>query len=271
MTFDQPNTQKILSKVSRLSLLILSLCLSVSCSLRNKSPETIATDPLPSPSPTVEKIPTPLPLELQPIPETKTTPTPEEKQPETPQTTVEKPLPIPTIPTPESTPPVVAFRPQTADDILKYVYQEKNKLNLCDGTIDDAVSQEVSSVYTLDEKRYLVELLCFMGPYQGSYQYFLYSLTPTGFDLKPLTLDRFEPDETGKMNKTKAQSVGGLPDYNESEKSLIILTKGRGLSDCGSLAEYKLTESDLELVEYRFKEECDGKYIEPEEYPKIYP
>lgn len=54
--------------------------------------------------------------------------------------------------------------------------------------------------------------------------------------------------------------------------ALTSFTVDRGLSDCGSYEVHRFTpEGNLELIEYRAKRECDGKFREPTQYPLIYP
>ncbi|SDR34113.1 DUF1176 domain-containing protein [Pseudovibrio sp. Tun.PSC04-5.I4] len=53
--------------------------------------------------------------------------------------------------------------------------------------------------------------------------------------------------------------------------ALSSFTVDRGLSDCGSYEVHRFTaEGYLELIEYRAKHTCDGKFREPTDYPLIY-
>ncbi|MFS8182700.1 DUF1176 domain-containing protein [Pseudovibrio denitrificans] len=54
--------------------------------------------------------------------------------------------------------------------------------------------------------------------------------------------------------------------------ALTSFTVDRGLSDCGSFEVHRFTSDGyLELIEYRAKRNCDGKFREPTDYPLIYP
>ncbi len=155
--------------------------------------------------------------------------------------------------------------------VLQHIYENVELLGVCDGDLDRDMSQEVSAVYPVSDRQYLVELLCFMGAYQGSYEYLLYRSTPTSAEVSPLKLDRFEPNDAGKLAKINTRAVSGLPSYNPEQKTLTMVTQYRGLADCGSMAQYQWQGDNFELLEYRSKAECDGNYLKPEQYPKIYP
>lgn len=155
--------------------------------------------------------------------------------------------------------------------VLPYIYQNAEKTNLCEGELDKSASEQFSSVYPLAQNRYLVQILCFMGAYQGNYRYFLYEKQTDSVSVQPLSLERYEPDDAGKITKTSENNVGGSPDYDPGQKTLSIMTKYRGLGDCGSLAKYQWDSDRFKVVEYRVKDKCDGKYIEPDKYTQVYP
>lgn len=160
--------------------------------------------------------------------------------------------------------------PKSQEQILSTIQQQGAKLNLCEGAIDENISTKMSSVYPLADNKYLVEFLCFLGAYQGNYQYFIYENTENS-QIHLLTLDDYYIDESGEIKPEKVNFITGLPTYNSEEKTLVLLTKYRGLGDCGSLAKYKLQENKLKLLEYRIKKNCDGVYLDPEKYSRIYP
>jgi hypothetical protein len=166
---------------------------------------------------------------------------------------------------------VLAEQNKQRSAVLPYIYQNAEKTNLCEGELDRSASEQFSSVYPLAQNRYLVQILCFMGAYQGNYRYFLYEKQADSVSVQPLSLERYEPDDAGKITKTLENNVGGSPDYNAGQKTLSMITKYRGLDDCGSLAKYQWDRDRFKVVEYRVKDRCDGKYIEPEKYIQVYP
>lgn len=157
------------------------------------------------------------------------------------------------------------------EHILNNIYASASNLKLCDGDIDKSLSQDSSSVYELNNREYLVEILCFLGAYQGNYQYFLYQIKDAQVEIKPLSFQQFIQDEENKIQLKNISSLAGSPVYDQDNQILTIVAKARGLADCGSFAQYQWKNSEFILLEYRIKEKCDGNYLPPENYPKIYP
>jgi hypothetical protein len=179
--------------------------------------------------------------------------------------------PSPTSPTPASPPSESPTTANPSGDPLEYLYNNLNELGVCQGDIDLEASRQGSEVYRVGEQTYLVQLMCFLAAYQGSYEYYLYRETASGIEVKPLTFTVFEPTESGQMRATQTRFVGGLPDYNPEQQRLTVFTKFRGLGDCGAFAQYRFEENEFDLLEYRIKQECDGNYVEPEQYTQVYP
>lgn len=180
----------------------------------------------------------------------------------------------------QSTPVIRGYSPSQEDPkqqednypkILQDINNNLTKLNACEGEIDHSTSQEMSSVYPINKKQYIVEFLCFLGAYQGNYEYFLYDQTSEKTKITPLSLAVFESNSSGKLIRNNVNLVGGIPDYEPQQQVLTVLTKYRGLGDCGSLGKYKWEGKKFKLLEYRVKEACDGTYLEPEKYAKVYP
>ncbi|PSN18233.1 hypothetical protein C7271_13580 [filamentous cyanobacterium CCP5] len=174
----------------------------------------------------------------------------------------------------ESTPGTAAAPAQTGDlpeneAILQTVYDQIEALDLCDGTFQPEPAAGESQVYPMDDQA-LVELLCATTAYQLVYAYVVYH---SDGSLEPLSLDVFYPDSTGEFVRASQAVVAGLADFEPNTGLLTIFSKGRGLADCGSLAEYRWTGRELALELYRYKE-CDtpdGEFVEPADYPQIYP
>ena len=169
-----------------------------------------------------------------------------------------------------------SFPTKSKEEILEEVYNRQDELKFCQFEMDVSISQSASSVYQINDGIYLVQIVCFLGAYQANYEYLRYSLTPSplnSFEVKiePLTFTTIKSDKSGNFFKTKVTSIAGLSNYNRQKQLLTIYTKYRGLGDCGSLVEYQWKDSSFDLVEYREKEDCDGTYIEQENYPLIYP
>lgn len=131
--------------------------------------------------------------------------------------------------------------PLSDTEVLQYVFENVEDLGVCDGEFDVATSQEVSSVYKLNEEQRLIELLCFMGAYQGSYTYLLYSPTATGTALQTLNID-----------------VAGLPTFDPSQNILTVVTKHTGSGACVETTQYQWKETDFEQISVEFTENLPG-------------
>jgi hypothetical protein len=157
------------------------------------------------------------------------------------------------------------------EQIIKAIDQQQNSLNLCNQEQDPDLSADSVQVYQLNEREYLVEILCFLGAYQPNHQYFVTLIdSPSNFAIKPIFFTTFKV-RNKDLQLTNSRTLTGIANFEPDSKSLIIETKGRGLGDCGSFAIYQWENNNFQLKEYRYKGNCDGIYLNPEDYPLIYP
>ena len=159
---------------------------------------------------------------------------------------------------------------QTLAAVLEEIRDRAEELQLCEGETNQETWTR-SQIYSTGQGAYIAEILCFMAAYQGSYEYWLYEPADAGAKIEPLTLTSFQETESGELVQWEAPGVGGLPEYDPKQQTLTVFSKARGLGDCGTLAQYQFADNAFQLMEYRAKLECDGNYIEPEDYPLIYP
>ncbi len=155
--------------------------------------------------------------------------------------------------------------------IINTIYQQKESLNLCNEEQDKDLSSDSAKVYQLNEQEYLGEILCFLGAYQPNYQYFFVIVNSNSeLEIKPIFFTTFRA-KNKDLQLTDTRTLTGITNFELETKSLIIETKGRGLGDCGSFAVYQWENNNFNLKEYRYKGNCDGVYLNPEDYPLIYP
>lgn len=157
------------------------------------------------------------------------------------------------------------------EQIIKAIYQQKDSLNLCNQEQDQDLSLDSTQVYKLNEQGYLVEILCFLGAYQPNYQYFFTLVNSTSnIEIKPIFFSTFKA-KNKDLQLINSQTLTGITNFEPESKSLTIESKGRGLGDCGTFAVYQWENNHFNLQEYRYKGNCDGVYLNPEDYPLIYP
>jgi hypothetical protein len=160
----------------------------------------------------------------------------------------------------------------SAADPLKYVLQNRESLGICKDNFraEDGQKGMGSKAFQITDKKYLVQIQCFLAAYQGNFEYALWiDETPTP-RVVPLEFDSFqEPKEGEKPKRVTDRSIAGLPRFNVRSQTLTNFTKFRGVGDCGSSALYKLEGDRIVLQEYRAKYDCDGKYTQ--DFPIVYP
>jgi len=157
---------------------------------------------------------------------------------------------------------------QEKQDIVTKIFNNQKDIGLCNQERDQSLSNDSAEIYALSQNQYLVEILCFLGAYQGNYQYLLYN--PMDSTMEKISFATFR-DNPQDLRLTNTFTLNGMPEFDDIEKTLSLHTKSRGLGDCGSFAFYQWENNQFTLKEYRYKSDCDGVYLPPEEYPLIYP
>ncbi|MFM7888985.1 MAG: DUF1176 domain-containing protein [Pseudanabaena sp.] len=155
---------------------------------------------------------------------------------------------------------------------LQYVLDNRESLGVCKDNFraEDGKKGMGSKAFQISDKKYLVQIQCFLAAYQGNFEYVLWIDDAP----KPLTIllefDSFQEGKNGeKPIRTKDRSIAGAPRVNVRSQTITNFTKFRGVGDCGSSAIYKLEGDRMVLQEFRAKFECDGKYVQ--DMPVIYP
>lgn len=152
--------------------------------------------------------------------------------------------------------------------IIEKVYSQQQKINLCNQQRDKDLSQDSANIFILNDRTYLIEIICFLGAYQSNYQYLLFDRTSE--EITVLNFDTFD-NSTDNLKLTNTNTLNGMTDFDTTEQNLIVISKSRGMGDCGSFAQYKWKLDRFKLIEYRYKKDCDEVYLPPENYPLIYP
>ncbi|MBD2175602.1 DUF1176 domain-containing protein [Pseudanabaena sp. FACHB-1998] len=155
---------------------------------------------------------------------------------------------------------------------LQYVLQNRESLGICKDNFraEDGSKAIGSREFQISEKKYLVQIQCFLAAYQGSFEYALWIDESPKPRVIPLEFDGFQESKEGEPPKRiTSRSIAGTPRFNVRSQTMTNFTKFRGVGDCGSSALYKLEGDRMVLQEFRAKYACDGKYIK--DFPIIYP
>lgn len=159
----------------------------------------------------------------------------------------------------------------STSDPLQYVLQNRENLGVCKDNFRAEDGRGMGSkAFQITDKKYLVQIQCFLAAYQGSFEYVLWIDEAPKPRAIPLEFDSFQEPEAGKKPKRITdRALAGLPRFNVRSQTLTNFTKFRGPADCGSSALYKLEGDRMVLQEYRAKYACDGNYVQ--DFPIIYP
>lgn len=277
-------------KTALLTGLVLSLSLLISSC--GQSEETTPTSITAPPQPTTEKN-TDLPegaadkSDSTIVNPTETVPAAPQSPPATGKNgTKSVPIPVPAAKppvAPRNVPPVsdfddgqaIAKNFQSVDisgTIVPYLIANRQKIGACQDTLfDPNFVNTASNTYRVGENAYLVHFVCGSSAYQTLQEYYLYEKTTDEPVITSLPLTYFYTDLQGKLVKATERTMAGFSNFDPPTQTIDIFTKGRGLGDCGSLGFYKLVGSELKLQRFLAKDECDGNYIDPINYPQVYP
>ena len=156
-------------------------------------------------------------------------------------------------------------------------FSKYSSITKCKLPSGNSVDPAYIAAYELNQKDYLIELICFRPHYNGDYQYILYSEDPLNPKAKIIPFNTLDPSlvESEEIQKIELLMISGVPHFFPEDNTLRVFHKGIGAGGCGYAAEYKLIEGKFELQEFR-KYDCYSSGAvqvskSPEEFPKIYP
>jgi hypothetical protein len=154
------------------------------------------------------------------------------------------------------------------NELINTILSKQKELNLCDDVFQEDFLKEMSRVYQIDAQRMLVEIICYGGAYQPGFQYFLVN---SDNDIQPVFLTKLD-NETGEGEIVQVEEtfLTGLPEYDQTKKTLSIFRKYAGHGGCGYEAKYQWQEDSFELLEFKANFDCDNP-VYSENWPIIYP
>jgi hypothetical protein len=127
--------------------------------------------------------------------------------------------------------------------------------------------------YSLSDKRFLVQITCTLGSYQGTYSFVLLDESVSPSKSAVLSFTTFEDSgESGpnRLQKTQATELTGTPDFDRGTQGLRVVNKFRGLGDCGFLTVYDFSKGQADLMRVQGKLSCDGKGpFDPKDWKNI--
>lgn len=114
----------------------------------------------------------------------------------------------------------------------------------------------------IDKDNTLFLVPCYAAAYNVVYRTYLTSTSPP--TPRQLLFAQYS-DELGWTGTGELMNLS----YDAKTKSLLALSKSRGLGDCGSSARYQWNAYAFKMIEYRYWSACDGTRL-PKDWPVIY-
>ncbi|MBW4520171.1 MAG: DUF1176 domain-containing protein [Scytolyngbya sp. HA4215-MV1] len=160
-------------------------------------------------------------------------------------------------------------RPEYQAIVAKMLHHQDRVFEmLSDCESEDPAVIQRSEFYKISDQQFIFQRVCFLAAYNVSYAFFLYTETPTDAQVKPLKITTYRQDEnTKEISKEDSHLFAGLAKYDEKNQELSLISKYRGIGDCGISGKYQFQNNELVLQEFLADFECDGKI----EFNKVYP
>jgi Protein of unknown function (DUF1176) len=129
--------------------------------------------------------------------------------------------------------------------------------------------------FDLGGRRYLTEVGCARAAYQEVYRYFLLDESGAPVRARPFKLPTLTPDANGQWQAAELDELAGETTFDAKRKLLTVMTRARGLGDCGTRAVYSvdLKTGRLVLTDL-WGRDCDGepdKAPPPDQWPRVFP
>jgi hypothetical protein len=106
--------------------------------------------------------------------------------------------------------------------------------------------------HSLGHGNYLVVIEVHESSYQPRWLFMHYSESgKTPARLLKLKTYEGDDDDVNKISTRLLAEVEGVPTFDAIKKNLMLLTKGRGIGDCGSQVRYKITPTRAIPIEAR--------------------
>ncbi|MCA2736323.1 hypothetical protein [Microcystis sp. M158S2] len=96
-------------------------------------------------------------------------------------------------------------KPHFNDEKLVYIYGNRRRFRVCEENTGDEANEvsdrllefrkKTSHAYQIDTQKYILELSCYPGAYNVYKEYYLYSITNYGIEIKPLLLISSDGEE----------------------------------------------------------------------------
>jgi len=157
------------------------------------------------------------------------------------------------------------------DPILEDLIARKDQLQLCQNVpFEPDLARKNTQIHPLTDNQFLVTVVC--GIVQGQYMHENYRYeTSTPPIVTPLTVAFRKINTNGETTTTIVRTVEGAGEYDPTTQTLKITTLFDQLGDCGMVGFYQLNQTTFEIQKLLAKPDCSTGYLDPQDYPQVYP
>jgi hypothetical protein len=134
---------------------------------------------------------------------------------------------------------------------------------------DTAFAPDRVTIHPLEAGVELVEVLCEMAAYQGIYAYLIRDTRGAAPAVTHVRFPWVRTEDGVTGQPTEVGELVGNPRYDAARRELSVVTRYRGVGDCGEAATIRFAGTVPELVTFRAKLDCDGRAADSAEWPRV--
>jgi len=119
------------------------------------------------------------------------------------------------------------------------------------------------TLYEIDDRYALIEILCARGAYQGSQMYGYVNHTTSPMTTQLITFEHYLPADEATLEKTVTQELWGEATFLPQPKELTLLHFSRQTRDCGTWTRYAFDEGEARIAGVWARPTCPTQPEDP--------
>ena len=125
-------------------------------------------------------------------------------------------------------------------------------------------------IYPEDDKKYIIQVTCTLGAYQGYQQFYHLSLVGNKTSVKALVFPLYEASKKKTLIKELSAEVVGNLTIDSTYKNLTVHRRYSGYGNCGTLTTYKIIDGKVTATKFRTEPDCESSKAsrDPERWPE---
>lgn len=129
----------------------------------------------------------------------------------------------------------------------------------CESGYEAGESSAGIDIYPENGQKYLIQVTCTLGAYQGYQQFYNLSLEGGKTTVKTLIFPIYEVVGNKKLKKELSADVWGVLNSPPTYKNLTIYRRYSGYGNCGTLTTYKITDGAVRAIKFRSEPDCESE------------